>query len=60
MNIIKICPLKFLKKESIMEAFECEEERCAWWCEWSKSCAMTTIPAEISDRVHDIISTIQN
>lgn len=56
----KVCPLKFLKTASPMELFSCIEEECAWWCEWAKSCAMATIPAEISDRAHDIITTIQN
>lgn len=56
----KVCPLKFLKTASPIESFKCEEQNCAWWCEWAKSCAMATIPAEISDRAHDIITTIQN
>lgn len=60
MEAKKICPMKFLKKETFMESFECEQERCAWWCEWVNTCAITAIPAEISDRAHDIMNTIQN
>lgn len=26
-----ICPLKFLKKSTLMERFECEKDKCAWW-----------------------------
>ena len=58
MNNKKVCPLKFLKTASPIESFRCEEEKCAWWCEWTKSCAMVAIPAEISDRAHDIMQTI--
>ena len=54
----KMCPMKFLKKQIMFEGFECEKEKCAWWCEWTKSCAMVAIPAEISDRAHDIMTTI--
>lgn len=55
-----ICPLKFLKKSTLMEGFECEEDECAWWCEWVKCCTMVAIPAEISDRAHDIIQMREN
>lgn len=54
----KVCPLKFLKTASFMESFKCEEEKCAWWCQWADCCAMVAIPAEISDRAHDIMQTI--
>lgn len=60
MEVNKLCPIKFLKKDYMLEAFECEQERCAWWCEWANSCAIAVIPAEISDRAHDLINTIQN
>lgn len=36
----------------------CLKNKCAWWCEWTKSCAMVAIPAEISDRASDIMKTI--
>lgn len=56
----KVCPLKF--KPSILRDcpldYQCEEENCAWWCEWADCCAMVAIPAEISDRAHDIMQTI--
>lgn len=54
------CPLKFLKKETMSEDFECEQDKCAWWCSWAKCCAIAAIPVEISDRAHDVINTIRN
>ena len=53
----KVCPMKFLKKETFSENFKCEEEKCAWWCEWTKSCAMVAIPAEIDNSSHNIMQT---
>ena len=53
----KRCPMKF--NSSILIG-ECYREQCAWWCSWAECCAMVAIPAEISDRVHDIMQTIQN
>ena len=50
----KLCPLKFA-----MPGYRyCEEQECAWWCQWADCCAMVAIPAEISDRAHDIMQTI--
>lgn len=56
----RVCPLKFLKKDTLSEKFECVEENCAWWCEWAKCCAMIAIPAEISDRAHDIMKMMED
>lgn len=60
MNNKKVCPLKFniatFRDNPIN--WQCEEQNCAWWCEWSKCCAMVAILAEISDRAHDIMQTI--
>ena len=55
---MKICPLKFLRKDTLYEDYCCEEDKCAWWCSWSNSCSMVAIPAEISDRSHDIMQAI--
>ena len=56
----KVCPLKFLKTASFMESFKCEEEKCAWWCEWTKSCAMVAIPAELDNQAANIMQTMGN
>ena len=56
----KVCPLKFLKTESFMESFKCEEEKCAWWCEWTKSCAMVAIPVELDNQAFNIMQTMGN
>lgn len=50
----KRCPLKFAMPGDRY----CEEQECAWWCQWADCCAMVAIPAEISDRAHDIMQTI--
>lgn len=55
----RVCPLKFLKKDTLSEKFECVEENCAWWCKWAKCCAMVAIPAKISDRAHDIMQKME-
>lgn len=55
----RVCPLKFLKKVTLSENFECVKENCAWWCKWAKCCAMVTIPAEISNRAHDIMQKME-
>lgn len=55
----RVCPLKFLKKVTLLENFECVKENCAWWCEWAKCCAMVAIPAEISNRAHDIMQKME-
>lgn len=47
-----ICPLKFLKKSTLMERFKCEKDKCAWWCEWAKCCA---IFAGVNGRAHEIM-----
>lgn len=49
METIKMCPLKFLKKDVFSEKFNCEQEKCAWWCAWANSCSMAVIPSKISD-----------
>ena len=54
----KVCPLKFGGQNSFAQDCYCEEKNCAWWCEWTKSCAMAAIPAEISDRAYDVMQTI--
>ena len=41
-----------------MESFKCEEEKCAWWCEWTKSCAMVAIPAELDNQAFNIMQTM--
>ena len=50
-----ICPLKFLKKSTLMERFECEKDKCAWWCEWTKCCAIAAIPVGVNSRTHEIM-----
>ena len=39
--------------------YDCDKEECAWWCAWANCCAMVAIPAEISDRAHDIIQSVK-
>ena len=39
----KICPLKFLKKDTLTEDFKCVEGSCAWWCSSNNNCAVTSI-----------------
>lgn len=51
----KICPLMSIKYRK-----SCDEEECAWWCEWAKCCAMVVIPAELSDRMHDLMKTMES
>lgn len=67
---MKVCPLLLqstmvlsvhIPENKIAEASDpfvtmtsCIEGECAWYCEWSKSCAMVTIPAEISDRLVEL------
>lgn len=55
----RVCPLKFLKKDTLSEKFEFVEKNCAWWCEWAKYCAMVAIHAEISNRAHDIMQKME-
>ena len=60
----KICPILSTAKHMSEligcnnGAVLCQGEECAWWCEWSKCCALVAIPAEISDRMHDLEVTI--
>lgn len=56
----KVCPLKFLKSTPFMELIKCEEKNCAWWCEWTKSCAMVAIPAELDNQAANIMQTMGN
>lgn len=51
------CPLRMMIGRY---PYDCEESNCAWWCSWSKCCAMVAIPAEISDRAHDIMQSIKS
>ena len=48
----KVCPLKFtigvFRDDPL--CYQCEEEKCAWWCQWTESCAMVAIPAELDDQ----------
>lgn len=53
--IKKFCPFKFAASSYLRE---CEEKKCAWWCEWANCCVMVAVPAEISDRVNDIIQVM--
>lgn len=63
-ELTKICPI--LSTSSKMSdlvgvnngAVLCQSEECAWWCEWSNRCALAAIPAEISDRMHDLQTKI--
>lgn len=62
MEIKKVCPLKFkasIRRDCPLD-WQCEENDCAWWCEWAECCAMVAIPAEISDRAHDIVQTMRD
>lgn len=47
----KVCPLKFtigvFRDDPL--CYQCEEEKCAWWCQWTESCAMVAIPAELDN-----------
>lgn len=58
----RICMVKDSIKDGALcplnKFYSCRKEKCAWWCEWTSSCAMVTIPAEISDRANDIMNTI--
>ena len=47
---IKFCPLR-----SVM----CDKEKCAWWCKWLDCCAMVAIPAEIANKMEDIMNTLR-
>ena len=29
-------------------AYDCEKDRCAWWCTWNECCSITAIANEIS------------
>ena len=53
----KVCPFKTINITPQYD-MSCVKNNCAWWCEWADCCAMVTIPAEISDRAHDIVQTI--
>lgn len=52
--LLSITPTHQNKQECV-----CIGPECAWWCDWTKSCAMVAIPGEISDRMHDIVTTIE-
>ena len=52
-----ICPLRYMFDRRPME---CQENDCAWWCEWTKSCAMVAIPAELDNQAANIMQTMGN
>lgn len=56
----KVCPLKFtiatFRDDPL--CYQCEEEKCAWWCEWTKSCAMVAIPVELDNQAANIMQTM--
>lgn len=54
-----LCPLKFGGQNFFAQSPECEKENCAWWCDWDECCALTAIPAEINDRMHDLQVTLE-
>lgn len=60
MNNKKVCPLKFtiatFRDDPLY--YQCEEEKCAWWCDWTKNCAMVAIPAELDNQAANILQTM--
>ena len=50
------CPLRMMISRY---QYDCEESNRAWWCAWAKCCAMVAIPAEISDRAHEIMQKME-
>ena len=56
----KVCPLKFtigtFRDDPL--CYQCEEEKCAWWCQWTESCAMVAIPAELDNQAANIMQTV--
>lgn len=48
----KLCPLMFqiYNGQGYPQDYLCEEENCAWYCNWTESCAMVAIPAIINDK----------
>lgn len=51
-----ICPLRRLGGRL---PYECDRDKCAWWCDWSQSCAIVTLPAEISDRMSELVNSME-
>lgn len=41
------CPMKM---NSGRCDFECEKDRCAWWCSWANCCAVVVISREAAKR----------
>lgn len=51
-----LCPL--MMSNARFDDCDCVHRECAWWCSWSKCCAMVAISAELSDRLYDITQSI--
>ena len=50
----KVCPMKFSMHGLYSEKCECNQEMCAWWCEWTESCAMVSVAVSVEDRLDEI------
>lgn len=44
-----ICPLKFTGKLQHPLLIQCDKGKCAWWCEYNRSCAILTIAGILAD-----------
>lgn len=51
------CPLKKITADRYY--VNCDQHKCAWWCAWANCCAMVAISAEISDRAHDMMHSME-
>lgn len=41
----KICPLKYGRRSTL----NCDEERCAWWMDFAKECAVSCMCGILAD-----------
>lgn len=59
MDSKKICPMKLSGQNVFAQTPWCEEENCAWWCDFDCCCALVSVSAEISDWAHDLQVTLE-
>lgn len=56
-EIKKICPMSIGGPN--IHSRDCMGSKCAWWCSWANCCAMVAIPAELSDRLSELVNKQQ-
>lgn len=55
----KYCPLQVITHHQHQSARPlCNEEKCGWWSDYNKCCAISVLPIAIEEGINDLVRMI--